>query len=759
MPDRRVRLPFALLRVGVIAALLMIGLGVWGTSSAQSPAVGALQSEPSTPTSLTVVWDDVTGATSYTIRWRLVGTAEFTPAVTAADGRHEITGLSAGRQYVVQVLAADAEGTLLARLRGRFRLTLTTPVGFAVVGASSGSLTVSWRKPVGWDPSAYELRWRRPADAPFLGSVRLAGTATSHTLTQLEDQTEYVLNLVALNDIDEKSFDVSDRGWAVDPLTLTLSAASEECVAILNSDLSWEITGGLRPYRLWVQGAKINLDTTESYRARCGSIPVDPETGESVANPTKTFSARVLDGRGVEKTAEATVRLVQLSGPELSVGEVGSSSAALTWTAPDGWAPVVYRLRWRLQGASEVLGTVDINARERSYTLRQLDGSQTYVLRLTAVHGSRLESLPDTARVTTAAALAAPILMARTAASGSVELSWDAQAASVTGWEYRQRQGNRDWGTWKRIAGGDASTVSHSLSGLTEDARYDFQLRAVNAEGPGPASKTVGAVAGLTPTLSSYVAPLSHDEMDKDGGATEAGSFVFLTDADDLTSGATSFLEIAAAEALLVNGQGADGVSQSSLLNRIGRYDYFNWFPYGDCFYSYYVTAVLPDPPAPARKLFRVRIYHQDRKCEHASLSSMRLLEGERNNPALLEWRRLHGPVVGSDGVRLLQRGVAVGGHAYRLTDRTGPTSIVVDVPVGMRLRAVSGAQNLDGDTYITYLDELSDAHIVVNPHTGEYVGPFVDRAWADYEVQGSFDLLMRFARLLASIRELPHPE
>ncbi|MXX93205.1 MAG: hypothetical protein F4Y63_07125 [Chloroflexi bacterium] len=446
----------AAVAVALFAGLLLIGLAVWTTATAQTPAVGELQLETSKPTSLTVVWEDVTGADSYTIRWRLVGSSEFTLPVAAAGGRHQITGLLAGREYVVQVLASDADGTLLARLRGAFRPALTTPIGFAVTGASAGSLTVSWTKPEGWDPSAYELRWRRPSDTPFLGSVRLAADATGHTLSKLSDQTQYVVNLIALNDADDKSFDVSDTGWAVDPLQLTLSASSDECVAKLRTDLSWEIAGGLRPYRLWVQGSKINLEAAESHRVRCGSIPIDSETGEGVVNPTKTFAARVLDARGTEANAEATVKLVKLSGPTLSVGAVGSSTAALSWSAPTGWAPVAYRLRWRLPESPLVLGTVDLNAEARSHSLGQLDGSQEYVVRLTAVHGSGLESLPDTVRLTTKpqtlqeqceAGTAVPdaaandglvddcatLLELRDALAGSVALNWSA-AVAMTAW-------------------------------------------------------------------------------------------------------------------------------------------------------------------------------------------------------------------------------------------------------------------------------------------------------------------------------------
>ena len=54
----------------VLASLLLVGPVIWATAAAQTPAAGMLQTERSTPTSLTVIWDDVAVATSYEIRWR-----------------------------------------------------------------------------------------------------------------------------------------------------------------------------------------------------------------------------------------------------------------------------------------------------------------------------------------------------------------------------------------------------------------------------------------------------------------------------------------------------------------------------------------------------------------------------------------------------------------------------------------------------------------------------------------------------------------
>ncbi|MCY3557884.1 MAG: fibronectin type III domain-containing protein [Chloroflexi bacterium] len=432
MPDYGNRLPFRLRRLAALVVLLVIGLGVWGAAAAQEPEEESavepvLSLEALTLTSMTVIWDDVTGATSYAVRWRLVGTPGFEPAVTVTTERHQISGLLPGRQYVVRVEASDADGTVLARLKGLFYTHLSTPVGFAVTGASAGSLSVSWGKPKGWDPSAYELRWRRPSDDQFLGSVRLAGSATSHTLTGLDDQTEYILNMVALNDADVQSFDVKDRGWAVDPLALTLSAASEDCPARTRTDLSWEISGGLKPYRLWVQSKKTDLETTESLRVNCGPLPSGPPADDPMAKPTKTFSARVLDGLGTEATAEATVNLVTLSPPTLNAPREASSSVELTWTAPADWTPVAYRLRWRLPGSIEFLGTVDLGADARSYALSGLEADNQYVLRLTAVHRDGPESRADTARVSTYPELTLILSSSREVCTATTltELSWE----------------------------------------------------------------------------------------------------------------------------------------------------------------------------------------------------------------------------------------------------------------------------------------------------------------------------------------------
>ncbi|MDE2988919.1 MAG: fibronectin type III domain-containing protein [Chloroflexota bacterium] len=341
-------------------ALLLALLVGWAPAGAQeggsdSAVEPALTLKSSTPTSLTVEWDDVNGASSYTIRWRPVGTPTFGPSLPASGGRHRITALLPGRQYVVQVFARGAAGEQLALLRGTFRTYLTSPLGFAVTAASASSLSLAWEKPEGWSPTTYRLRWRRPSDDQFLGSLSLAGSATSRTLTGLEDQTQYVVNLVALNDVGDHSFDANATAWAVDPLTLTLTSSRALCTAGTLTELSWEISGGLKPYRMFIEDQKIDLESVTSHRVNCGPLTIDPQTEEPLPNQVVLLSGTVNDALGSSKGA---VTRVDLAPPLPTVSGLDSSSyrsfVVFSWPNQtrrfhednDAW----YLVRWRAAG-------------------------------------------------------------------------------------------------------------------------------------------------------------------------------------------------------------------------------------------------------------------------------------------------------------------------------------------------------------------------------------------------------------------------
>ena len=355
----------------------------------------------------------------------------------------------------------------------------------------------------------------------------------------------------------------------------------------------------------------------------------------------------------------------------------------------------------------------------------------------------------------------APTLSAATAASGSIALSWSAGPASTTRWEYRRQQAGGVWGAWTEIAGADASNSSHTVRGLSEDVRYSFQLRAITAGDASPPSTTASAVAGLTPTVPSDRETLRYNALDSAGGAVRPASYAFLTDADDLTSGATTFPEASGAAALLLNTRGSQDRDYTAVLATVQVGDQITWYYGRTCWYSYRVTELLADPPAPARKLFKIALDSED-PCGFTSAqeADADYLDAFRERIGAFDWNAPpNEPVIGPDGIRILPDGPAVdGGHTYRLAVGS-PTSVVMDVPLGMRIVYVGSAISSGpwgGHLYATYVDEASGGEFMLDPTTGE------DRAYYVPIPEGATeppnDVVLRFRSLLDSIRVQPLP-
>ena len=75
-------------------------------------------------------------------------------------------------------------------------------------------------------------------------------------------------------------------------------------------------------------------------------------------------------------------------------------------------------------------------------------------------------------------------------------LEWTIARAGATRWQYRQwGPGDTAWGAWTDIAGSDADTTSHRLTGLPPDGGYAFQVRPWTAQGAGDAYDEVQGYA------------------------------------------------------------------------------------------------------------------------------------------------------------------------------------------------------------------------------------------------------------------------
>ena len=724
-----------------------------------------------------LVWPG-TNAPRYDLEW---GEQSGTKQTETRDGRAtllEVGPLEGGKTYEFRVRARNVWGESGWSPPATLTPTLwpeTPPPGlwlFATFNHRTGGIDVT--PPAVAGAPWYEAQWVNYADDAERGRARSSGAERRVRLSRAGG-FENGLWLIRVRAGPWGTWSTRAHYHRVisqpPRLALALRIYGTSCTEAGLRWLEWDIAGGVPPYTLSVDGQSVNA-SHERISVFCGSRPSDPQPCDPEPKLRQTFKATVTDTRGVAAQSEWQV-VVAAPPPRPMPGTVLSSAIAPSAAVRLGWAAVTegsdvcaYELRyqstsWDADSWPEEWTTVDetIAASATEYLHGDLDPDRRYRYQVRARNnvgaGEWSRPFPRTA-----ARPGAAMLTARTAASGSVALSWSVTSSSTTRWEYRQRPVDGSWGDWTAIADSDASTTGHTVDSLTGGASYQFRVRAVGTGGTGAASATATAVAGLTPTVSSDRQTLRYDDLDSAGGATAHGSYAFLTDAADLTSGATTFAGVSGAEALLFNASGNAGRNYTDVLSTVEVGDRITWF--AGCWYHYRVTEVLTDPPAPARKLFRIALEAEDpAPCGSTA-------EQQADPIHFDEWRDRYvafgwdnkppsEPDIGSDGIRILPFGYSVeGGRTYRLNLGASPSDVLIDIPVGMRLAWVAGILPFGDITYHAYLDEVSGGELLLDAYTGRNGAYSVPTAAGETEPPA--DVVARFKALIDSMRVEPLP-
>ena len=101
---------------------------------------------------------------------------------------------------------------------------------------------------------------------------------------------------------------------------------------------------------------------------------------------------------------------------------------------------------------------------------------------------------------------AAPDSFGAVAGDEQVWLGWRSPADfTISGYEYRHKEGTGAFGDWQEITGSRSGTTFHVVTGLSNDTSYTFRVRAVNAAGESVESGEQSATPG--PASSAPVKP------------------------------------------------------------------------------------------------------------------------------------------------------------------------------------------------------------------------------------------------------------
>ena len=457
---------------------------------------------------------------SYDVRYR-IGSGSWTTIDPATSGTrsYTITGLTGGTAYQVQVRAVSDAGN------GSWSSTATATATAAsadvpgqpdapTITISGTRYRVAWDAPSNTGPTIteYEARRRYTTQTAYshftvweTGDGALEGDGGRYSVTgDAGSTTEWAVR--AINS-------AGNGPWS-DSTFFTAPAAVPGAPSIVS------ITPSTRQLTVvWSAPSSDGGADIDSYDVRHRVSPsgsyttINPATSGAltytilnlVGGETYDVQVRAVNsaGNGAWSTEDMGTTPSTVPGAPTNVDlTADEDSIAVTWSAPssDGGQNISgYDVRYRIQNQSWT--TIDpATAGTRSYTIENLSAGETYDVQVRAVNSVGNSAWSTTESATTSTTIPGkPTILALVPSDQSINVQWSAPdddgGDDIDTYDVRYRIGNS--GSYTTInPATTGSTLSYTLSSLTNDSEYEIQVRAVNSSGNGPWSDTSTA----TPT-------------------------------------------------------------------------------------------------------------------------------------------------------------------------------------------------------------------------------------------------------------------
>ena len=393
------------------------------------------------------------------------------------------------------------------------------PTGFTVSSAGSTQLILSWTNPN--DPSITKWQYQQKAGVSgTYGSwinIPNSGPATTRYAVSGLSNTGigtdfYFFKIRAVNGIGNGTpSDQAGLALTTSNSTLTATAGNGEVA------LAWTLTSGRQvgSGRVWAYRQAEGMGSYGAWqKISASNASTRGYTVTGLNNGTSyAFQVGVTDPSGPinadttsnEATATPTGSTPTPAAPTGLSAEAGNAQVVLTWTDPEDDSITGYQVQQR-KGSADWGGWTAMSGSAASttrHTVTGLDNDSQYSFRIRSQNGGGNSPQSAVVRATPAAPApvpAKPSGFGATKGDRWVYLTWSNPSdASITRWEYRQKSGNGNYGSWERMTSSGAATVKHQITGLTNGTAYRFRIRAVNGNGNGAASDEVTSTPNPAP--------------------------------------------------------------------------------------------------------------------------------------------------------------------------------------------------------------------------------------------------------------------
>ncbi|HEY5406027.1 MAG TPA: fibronectin type III domain-containing protein [Ginsengibacter sp.] len=241
----------------------------WGTQIAHIPASGAppvcntpgsLTTTAITNTSATLGWASVSGAASYNVQYRVVGTSTWT-SVNIATNSYNATGLTAGTNYEWQVQTV-CSGTSTSAFTASVNFTTTStcamPGSLTTSGITNTGATFGWGAVTG--ATGYNVRYRIVGTSTW----STAAATNSYSATGLTAGTNYEWQVQTICSGSTTSAFTGSTTFTTTGGCSTPTGLSSSAITTTTATVGWTAVSGATGYNLQYKVSTAGSFTTIS---------------------------------------------------------------------------------------------------------------------------------------------------------------------------------------------------------------------------------------------------------------------------------------------------------------------------------------------------------------------------------------------------------------------------------------------------------------------------------------------------------------
>jgi len=420
-----------------------------------------------TDNAATLSWNAISGASTYNLQYRIVGTSVWTATSSAVTSK-QITGLSASSNYEFQLQTECSSGNTSAYSASdnfsTFAAPCSLPTGLAAASITDNSAALSWTNLAG--AISYNVQYRVTGTSTWLNSTSILN---AKNISNLDPASTYEFQVQSdCGSGNLSAFTSSTTFTTLAPPCNIPTGLSTSLVSDNSAQLNWTAVSGSGGYTIQyrVAGSTTWTNTTSASNSKTLSPLLAATTYEFQVQSNCTSGG----SSAFTATSGFTTSAPPCNIPNgLSASNVTYNSATINWTLVSG--AVSYNVNYRVLGSTAWTSTTSATS---SKTLNTLNASTTYEFQIQSNCGSgnmsAFSSIADF--VTPVPPCNVPTTLSSSAISAnSANLNWGAVSGAI---QFNINYRIIGSSTWSAAT---SATNSKSISGLVASSSYEFQIQ------------------------------------------------------------------------------------------------------------------------------------------------------------------------------------------------------------------------------------------------------------------------------------------